>query len=419
MVELSCTLPNLDEMSSSMGQQLGAPFAQVIVECLTSSKTETRSAATDLLDSVLSNKVVGVESFRKAVGKLVPAKQRTVGPLIAKYTKTEDPTSQSNTSSVETSKSRSNAGRSTARIPAAVPIQNESSSRKPQNASTEKNEEPSHSIRHPLEPRTSSISRPSSKSIIWPDYPDEPQGTSIFLNLKKSWCHLLSGKSSAALFPNAGIRKQDEAKGGCDVLLRALKLDREGGHTYILDQLDYVLKWTAFALCSRETTTGLQTLLMFVKELLSYLIDRRHELSDSEALDFVPYIVDRASNAKVCTIYVHLNLPKTILIELKKGRFGEVLHSIVDILKTKELLPPKRLGSVICVTIIERSPHAKARGLACQICHECILLVGLNGCGKRGVIAAAKALSEEKVAEVRIATLVVDRQYVCLTVSYT
>lgn len=78
-----------------------------------------------------------------------------------------------------------------------------------------------------------------------------------------------------------------------------------------------------------------------------------------------------------------------------------MFHDVVDIIRTKELMSPKRLGSVICVAIIERSPHAKARGLACQICHECIEKVGLNGCGKKGVVVTAKVVSEEKVAEVR------------------
>ena len=83
-----------------------------------------------------------------------------------------------------------------------------------------------------------------------------------------------------------------------------------------------------------------------------------------------------------------------------------MLHGIVDVLKKEELLSTKKLGPVVCVAIIERSPHAKARALACQICHDCVVNTGLNGCGKRGVIAAAKLLSEEKVAEVSIESMV-------------
>ncbi len=300
LCELAATLPNLDELSSSAGQPLGMPFAQVIVECLTSSKTETRSAATGLLEVVLANRVIGTENFRKAIGKLVPAKQRTVGPLVAKYTITEDSTSQEHTTSGDPSKIRSVPSRSTAKLFAA-PNQKDPSNRQPQNGSAAIAIDRAHVHRHPLQPKAILMSRPTCKGIVWPEYPEEPQGTSIFVNLKKSWSQILSTKSHATLFPSTGIRKQDEAKDGCEVLQRALQLDREDGHTHVVQQLDFILKWTVFSLCSRETTTGLQTLLMFVKELLAYLVEYKHELSDSEALDFVPYIIDRASNAKVCT----------------------------------------------------------------------------------------------------------------------
>lgn len=68
-------------------------------------------------------------------------------------------------------------------------------------------------------------------------------------------------------------------------------------------------------------------------------------------------------------------------------------------------MPSQRFGSVVCVAVIERSPHAKGRVMACQICQECIDLSGINACGKRGVLATAKALSEEKVPENRLAAL--------------
>ena len=43
--------------------------------------------------------------------------------------------------------------------------------------------------------------------------------------------------------------------------------------------------------------------------------------------------------------------------------------------------------------------------MACHMCQECIDLVGLSACGKRGVLAAAKLLSEEKVPESKMAAL--------------
>lgn len=57
------------------------------------------------------------------------------------------------------------------------------------------------------------------------------------------------------------------------------------------------------------------------------------------------------------------------------------------------------------VAIIERSTHAKARAMACHMCQECVELVGLSACGKRGVLATAKLLSEEKVPESKMAAL--------------
>jgi hypothetical protein len=300
LCELAATLPNLDESLSSTGQPLGVPFAQVIVECLTSSKTETRSAATGLLEVVLGNRVIGAENFRKAVGKLVPAKQRTVGPLVAKYAGTEGSTPQAHATFGDPSKSRSVPARTSTKLSAAR-NQKDFSSRQPQNGIAPMANDRAEVHRHPLQPKTNTMSLPTCKGLVWPEYPEEPQGTSIYLNLKKSWSQILSAKSFAALFPSTGIRKQDEAKDGCELLQKALQLDREAGYTHVVQQLDFILKWTVFSLCSRETTTGLQTLLVFVKELLAYLVDSKHELSDSEALDFVPYLIDRASNAKVCT----------------------------------------------------------------------------------------------------------------------
>ena len=70
-------------------------------------------------------------------------------------------------------------------------------------------------------------------------------------------------------------------------------------------------------------------------------------------------------------------------------------------LKVEELLPAKRLGPVVCVAVIEGSSHPKARLLACKDCYNCVDKIGLSGIGKRGVLAFAKALSEEKLQEIR------------------
>ncbi len=65
------------------------------------------------------------------------------------------------------------------------------------------------------------------------------------------------------------------------------------------------------------------------------------------------------------------------------------------------MLPAKRFGPLVCVALIEASPHPKARLLACKECYDCVEKIGLSGIGKRGVLAAAKALSDEKLQDNR------------------
>jgi hypothetical protein len=58
------------------------------------------------------------------------------------------------------------------------------------------------------------------------------------------------------------------------------------------------------------------------------------------------------------------------------------------------LLSPKRL-CMVCVAVIDSSPHAKAKAQACHTCLPCIEKIGLAGFGKKGVVAAAKMLSQD------------------------
>ena len=88
-----------------------------------------------------------------------------------------------------------------------------------------------------------------------------------------------------------------------------------------------------------------------------------------------------------------------------QGRFRDAFLEIVTLLRSEDLLPPKRLGAVVCAAIIDRSSHAKARLLACQLCLSCVDKSGLQGIGKRGVVATAKLLSEETIPENRSAAL--------------
>jgi hypothetical protein len=207
----------------------------------------------------------------------------------------------------------------------------------------------------------------------------------IFGNLRKYWTVVLPPKTASDLFPSSGIRKQDDAMDGIEVLSRALEIDRSSDASIIEQQLEPVLKWISYVLCSKEVTVGLQALLSLTSDLITLLAELKRELSDSEAIAIVPFIFEKAS--------------------ISKGRFKDAFMDIVSLLQSESLLPPKRLGGIVCSAIIERSAHAKARVMACQIGLDCVEKTGLAGIGKKGVTSTAKMLSEETIPENRAAAL--------------
>lgn len=72
---------------------------------------------------------------------------------------------------------------------------------------------------------------------------------------------------------------------------------------------------------------------------------------------------------------------------------------------SESLCPPKRLGPHVMVPVVEASSLPMARLLASRECYVCVEKIGLSGIGKRGTLAVAKALSEEKLMENRTAYL--------------
>jgi hypothetical protein len=59
------------------------------------------------------------------------------------------------------------------------------------------------------------------------------------------------------------------------------------------------------------------------------------------------------------------------------------------------VIPTKDFGACGCALVIDRSPHVKAKVLACQFASECVDNAGLAAIGKKGLLGAAKFLSEE------------------------
>ena len=299
LLNIAERLPNLDSIASSRGQMLGPQFASVIIECLTSSKSETRAAATSLLEVTIANDVVSRESINKASGKLKPAKQRTVAPLVAKFSKAVPTTATETTLGRGNPAEKRKSQAMPPRIKQVPTTSNRIGSCRTTNTRTPKATKEGDKLPagNPLAYRSSS--KPSSKGITWVEYPEEPQGASLFGNLKKAWAHTIPADSLSILFPGTGFRKQDEVKPGCELIGKALDDDRSDGTTYVQEQFQLVTRWIAFALCSRETTVGQQALLVLIKNLFSYVLDVNYEISDLVALEIVPYLLEKASNAKV------------------------------------------------------------------------------------------------------------------------
>lgn len=303
-------LQNLDTTVATRGQSFGEKFAALIIECLTSSKTETRSAAQSLLETSFENDVVSLESITKAQGRLKPAKQRSVALMVAKLSKSgTDPgftvSSEAKPSSTyKASAVGTRQGESGVLCDTKAQLRGRhkepSASLRGRVATNES--PPSQALRHPLVPRSGKRILESTNSILWPMFPEEPHG-SILGNLKRFWAPHLPATSASALFPSTGINKQDDAKNGCDLLFQALACDR-ASNTYIVeDQLDLILKWIMFALCSKETTTGLQDILSLIKAIFQYMMEIKREFTDAEAMESVPFILEKASTAKVCQLF--------------------------------------------------------------------------------------------------------------------
>ena len=292
------SLPLSDSVTALRGQPVGDRYASVLIDCLTSSKSETRSAALSLLEGSLETGVLGPENIKKATDRLKPALQRSVGPLIAKVTKKNQPVKALDESvPANFTNDRNQSSMKRLDVPP-IPKNESRGSHAPRLRGDEQSPSKSKLPLHPLISDSSRHVTGVTRSIIWTEYPEEPHG-SVLENLKRSWTPLLPPSTVSALFPSAGIRKQDDAKAGIEVISRALSIDRKNGGTACLEQLDVIMKWIMFALCSKESTTGLVDILALLKDFLEFLLQSQRELSDGEALETAPFLIDKASGAKV------------------------------------------------------------------------------------------------------------------------
>jgi hypothetical protein len=309
--------PNLDNVTVHRGESLGEKFARALVDCLSSSKTDIRAAAESLLQECVENRVISLESVKKGASRLKPAQQRSVGPILAKLS-AGDPT----TSGKEDASTSEASNEKVPSVASSTPVQKkrisifqrrstDGNQAKPIVKEKETAKKPAgddhharlSAVSHPLIAESGSAgvqaARSAQRSMTWPDYPEEPTGSSLFGSLKKAWHPLIPAESMQVLFPDRGVRKQDDAKGGCELLLRAIVMERSGEGYAIVEQLGLILKWIVYVLCSKESPVGLQALLVLLGELVDFLRESKYLLSDSEALHLVPFLFEKAGVAKV------------------------------------------------------------------------------------------------------------------------
>lgn len=318
ITEVAEYLPNLDSIASARAQTLGDKFAAVMVACLTSSKSETRSAAEKLLKACIENEKLSLASVKKGMKNLLPAQQRTVIPIVARLPHPAQPGSPSGGKensvpspprgmSRQRKPREATTGAGTASSPPqrrAVPSRRTQGG--PKRESTQANDSfemdaGDYDDLHPLvangEPGKKPL--PSSRRINWPLHPEEPNSPMQINALKKLWSRSLPTRSVAALFPPGGIKKQEDAMAGCALLCKAIEKDRAGKEEAIVDHVDVIFMWISFALCSRESTVGLQPLITLLTRLFSFLEDHQYKLSDGEAYILLPHVFEKASISKV------------------------------------------------------------------------------------------------------------------------
>jgi hypothetical protein len=310
------SFPNLDNITVQRGESLGEKFARALVDCLSSSKADIRAAAESLLQECVKHGVLSLGSAKKSAFRLKPAQQRSVGPILAKLSAADPTSGKEDPSTNEASSEKAPS------VASSTPVQKQRTSifqrrntggdqAKPIVTEKETAKKPAgddhharlSAVSHPLIAESGSAgvqaSRSAQRSMTWPDYPEEPTGSSLFASLKKAWHPLIPAESMQFLFPDRGVKKQDDAKGGCELLSRAIMMESSGEGYAIVEQLGLILKWTVYVLCSKESPVGLQALLVLLGELVDYLRVSKYMLSDSEALHLVPFLFEKAGAAKV------------------------------------------------------------------------------------------------------------------------
>ena len=216
------------------------------------------------------------------------------------------------------------------------------------------------------------------KDDSWPEYSEEPSSDSIQA-LRKSLAELVPSASIDVLLPQSGLRTHEDCISGCDLLSKAIWYSRDNDDSSFLEMLDFIFKWAACAILLRNHTSGFRKLLSTILELFERLDELSYAISDGEAHILLPYLLDKASVAKV--------------------QFKEEILAIFA-LATKNVYPSKKFGPV-CMKVFEKSKLNPSRTLAAELCTAAVRSAGVPAIGRKGLVILSNALNEETIAETK------------------
>ena len=334
--------PKIESMSKPQDRALEEQFTALILGCATSSKAETRTAAELLLMACTKFGVTTTQSIEKGLEKFSQVEQRNVRLALKSVgagrseetphndnqrdkklamTRGKNDSDKLLEQGVEFSADESNNllsvqsiledSHGTRNSHSSKESNNSCSSELPGNSNNCSNDKlkmllnDSHFVpvrsKDGIEnTKTQRTSRSSRKHDPWPDYPDVPFGWNLFKSLKRAWGPLLPPESVGILFPSKGILKQEDALNGCILLSHAMKLLQASKEEEILiSQLDLLNKWLAFAICSSESSVGMEALVSFMQRLFSFLQQKQYQMTDIESGLILPYLLQRAGDTQV------------------------------------------------------------------------------------------------------------------------
>lgn len=306
-------LGDLDSVASQGGNTLGARLAKVLVQGLSSSKAEIRASAEALLGDCVKNSVIGIATVKKMASRQKPAVQRAIAPIVTKLSAPTNvapgpppseiddicPDAESVSSLPKVAKTPLRSSITKNELPSSTSFRATESKDQDVPRSPRRNTSVSNPLVATVGTAYTQKSRAALKSMTWPEYPEEPSGSLILNALKRAWSPLIPQDSAKQLFPDDGIKKQDDAMAGFDLLSRAIVMESAGEGCAIVEQFNFIWKWMTFVLCCKESTVGLQSLLQLASDLVDHIRKLNYELSDSEAMTFVPHLFDKASASKV------------------------------------------------------------------------------------------------------------------------